>query len=65
MKFPTNSFELLDEIERLVPERLPEKGETMEDYNRYVGKRELVLQLRHARDLARRPEPQPRPKRGR
>jgi hypothetical protein len=54
MKFPTSSFELLDEIQKLVPERLPEAGETMESYNRYAGKRELVLQLIHARDVARR-----------
>lgn len=54
MKFPAGSSDLLEEIQKLVPERLPEPGETMESYNRYVGKRELVLQLLHARDQEKR-----------
>lgn len=54
MKFPTSSLELLEEIQKLVPERLPNEGETMESYQRYAGKRELVLLLIHARDQARR-----------
>jgi hypothetical protein len=52
MKFPASSNELLDEIIRLCPERLPTEGETMQDFNRYVGKRELVLQLINARNQA-------------
>lgn len=54
MKFPHSSFDLIDEIDRMVPERLPNVGETMTDYNRYVGKRELVIQLKHLRDESRR-----------
>lgn len=50
MKFPTNSLELLDELDRLVPERVPEAGDSMEAIQRYAGKRELVLFLKHWRD---------------
>lgn len=54
MKWPASSAELLDQIEKMVPERLPEPGETMEAYNQHVGARRLVLQLKHARDEAKR-----------
>nr|WP_294850049.1 hypothetical protein [uncultured Sphingomonas sp.] len=63
MKFPSGSNELLEEIQKLVPERLPNEGETMESYQRYAGKRELVLHLIHARDASRRADarvPSPR-----
>lgn len=50
MKFPINSLELLEELDRLVPERVPQAGDTMEDIQRYAGKRELVLFLKHWRD---------------
>lgn len=57
MKFPTSSLELLDELDRLVPERVPQAGDTMEDIMRYAGKRELVLFLQNWRDqLIRRAE---------
>jgi hypothetical protein len=54
LKFPESAVALVDEICRLVPERLPEPGETMEQYQRYAGKRELALQLVHMRDEAKR-----------
>lgn len=50
MKFPTSSLELLDELDRLVPERVPQAGDTMEEIQRYGGKRELVLFLKNWRD---------------
>lgn len=50
MKFPTSSIELLDELDRMVPERVPEAGDSMEAIQRYAGKRELVLFLKHWRD---------------
>jgi len=57
VKFPTSSLELLDELDRLVPERVPLAGDSMEDIQRYAGKRELVLFLKNWRDqLARRVE---------
>lgn len=52
MQWPATADELLGEIERLIPERLPEPGETMEAFNQYVGARRLVLQLSHARTQA-------------
>ena len=54
MKWPASSTALLDLILKPGPERRPEKGETMEDFNRYAGKRELALQLIHIRDNAKR-----------
>lgn len=50
MKFPTSSLELLDELDRMVPERVPQAGDSMEDIQRYAGKRELVLFLKNWRD---------------
>lgn len=50
MKFPTSSLELLDELDRLVPEQVPQAGDSMEAIQRYAGKRELVLFLKNWRD---------------
>lgn len=50
MKFPTSSLDLLDELDRLVPERVPQAGDSMEEIQRYAGKRELVLFLKNWRD---------------
>lgn len=50
MQFPTASFALVDELDRLVPEKVPEAGDSMEEIQRYAGKRELVLFLKHWRD---------------
>lgn len=49
MKFPESAVALVDELDRLYPERLPEKGESMEDYQRHAGRREVVLFLKHWR----------------
>ena len=54
MKFPTSSLELLSELDRLVPERVPQAGDSMEDIMRYAGKRELVLFLLNWRDQMKR-----------
>lgn len=54
MKLPTSAVELIDELNRLVPERVPEAGESMESIQRYAGKRELVLLLNHWRDANKR-----------
>jgi hypothetical protein len=50
VKFPTSSLDLLDELDRLVPERVPQAGDSMEEIQRYAGKRELVLFLKNWRD---------------
>lgn len=49
-KFPTTVDDLVDALERLVPERVPEVGDTLEAVQRYAGKRELVLQIKHWRE---------------
>jgi len=54
MKFPDSAVALVDELNRLVPERVPEAGESMESIQRQAGKRELVLFLNHWRDAAKR-----------
>jgi len=54
MKFPDSATALVDELDRLVPERVPEAGDSMEAIQRYAGKRELVLFLQHWRDQMRR-----------
>lgn len=54
MKFPTSASDLVDELDRLVPEAVPSAGDSMESIMRYAGKRELVLQLKHLRDKAHR-----------
>lgn len=54
MKFPDSAVALIDELERLVPERVPEAGDTMEAIQRQAGKRELVLFLKNWRDAAKR-----------
>jgi hypothetical protein len=46
MAFPETATALLDIIDRMVPEKVPEPADTMEVIQRYAGKRELVLQLR-------------------
>jgi len=54
MKFRDSAVALVDELNRLVPERVPEAGESMESIQRQAGKRELVLFLNHWRDAAKR-----------
>ena len=50
MSFPATAVGLLDHIEQLVPERVPSATDTMEEIQRYAGKRELVLQLLRLRE---------------
>lgn len=63
MQFPNTAAELLDEIERMVPERVPETDDTMEAIQRYAGKRELVLLLRHMQAALKRDPVVPRRRR--
>jgi hypothetical protein len=55
-KFPHTVDELFDALDRLVPERVPEAGDSMEAIQRYAGKRELVLYLHHWRGQRERAE---------
>ena len=50
MKLPLTADELIDELDKLVPECVPQAGDSMEAIQRYAGKRELVLYLKHLRD---------------
>lgn len=52
MKFPQAASELLIELDRIVPEQVPQAGDSMEAIQRYSGKRELVLFLKHWRDTS-------------
>ena len=52
MNFPAGSKELIDELARMFPERLPEAGEDPAVTQRHAGKREVVLFLIHWRDAA-------------
>lgn len=54
LKFPDTAVALVDELDRLVPERVPEAGDSMESIQRYAGKRELVLFLKNWRDALKR-----------
>lgn len=46
MKFPHLARELVAELDRLVPERVPEPGDDMVTIQRHAAKRELVLFLK-------------------
>jgi len=65
LQFPHTASALLEELERLVPERVPEAGDSMEAIQRYAGKRELVLMLKNWRDAAKRAADRPTKPRGR
>ena len=52
MQLPDSAMALIDELDKIIPERVPEVNATMEDIQRYAGKRELVLLLKHWRDAA-------------
>lgn len=51
MKFPASSNELLQLLEQMFPERLPEPTDTLPELQRYAGKREVVLFLKQLRDM--------------
>ncbi len=50
MQLPDTALGLIDELNRLVPERIPDVGANEQEVQRYNGKRELVLFLNHWRD---------------
>lgn len=54
MNLPDTASGLIDELDRLVPERVPEVGESEIAIHRYAAKRELVLLLKHWREAAKR-----------
>ena len=43
---PIFSVDLLERLEQEYPERAPNKDEDMLDYNRHIGKRELIKTIR-------------------
>lgn len=43
---PIFSVDLVERLEQEYPERAPKKDEDMLDYNRYIGKRELIKVIR-------------------
>lgn len=52
MKFPASANELVDELERLFPEVVPEPGDDMISIQRQAAKREVVRFLQHWRGQA-------------
>jgi hypothetical protein len=51
-KLPPSVDELIDELDRFVPETIPSVDASMLDVQRQAGKRELVIFLKHLRDKA-------------
>jgi hypothetical protein len=54
MKFPDTAVGLIDELDRMYPERLPEIGDSLEAVHRRAGNREVVLFLKQWRGQTRR-----------
>lgn len=50
MNFPASASELVDELDRMFPEVVPEAGDDMIAVQRQAAKRELVKSLIHWRD---------------
>jgi hypothetical protein len=63
MAFPETATALLDIIDQMVPERVPEADDSMAAIQRQAGKRELVLQLRQLQAQSRTPTIAKRPRR--
>ena len=59
-KLPATVDELIDELDRLVPEVIPNADARMIEIQRYAGKRELVLLLKTLRDRRDRRDDKPR-----
>lgn len=59
MKFPSTARELLMELDRIVPEKVPEVGDDLLTIHRHAAKRELVLFLKNWEERSRR-DPKPR-----
>lgn len=56
-KLPATVDELIDELDRLIPEVIPSADDTLISIQRRAGKRELVVQLKFLRDRPRAPSP--------
>ena len=52
MKFPASANDLVDELDRLFPEVVPEAGDDMIAIQRQAAKREVVRFLKHWRGQA-------------
>ena len=50
MNFPASANELVDELDRMFPEVVPEAGDDMITIQRKAAQREVVLTLKHWRD---------------
>lgn len=50
MKFPISADDLVDELDKFVPEYVPQAGDSMDLIQRNAGKRELVLFLKRLRE---------------
>lgn len=53
MQFPIRASALVDELDRIYPERVPKSDATMNEIQRHAGARELVLFLKQWRDRSR------------
>lgn len=56
-KLPATVDDLIDELDRLVPEVIPSADESLIEIQRRAGKRELVVQLKFLRDRRNKPAP--------
>lgn len=63
MQLPDSAYALIDELDRIFPERLPELGDELESIQRYAGKREVVLFLKQWANRSRQAAPQIRSRR--
>lgn len=59
-KLPATVDQLIDELDRLVPEVIPSADARMIEVQRYAGKRELVVLLKTLRNRRDRSGEQPR-----
>lgn len=49
---PANSIDLIDELDKMFPQRVVQVGEKFEDAIRYAGKCDLIQFLKRLRDDA-------------
>lgn len=56
-KLPATVDDLIDALDRLIPETIPSADDSLIAIQRRAGKRELVLFLKHLRDRPRAPAP--------
>lgn len=49
-QLPANSLALIDELDKLFPQRVLREGETHDEHLRYAGKCDLIQFLKRLRD---------------